>query len=121
MATERFPRRPLSLALRITVLVAMVMTVLFAVFAVLVERSMDMHFAEQDLGEIQAVAESLDAALVPAPAGDDAPALGLRLARAVAGHHGVYFSVHDAAGATLFGTVPHGLYEVARSTPVSIR
>ncbi len=118
MAIEAQPRRPLSLALRITLLVGVVMTALLSVFAVLVARSMDMHFAEQDLGEIQAVAESLDAALGPAPAADDAHALEMRLSRAVAGHHGVYFSVHDGSGATLFGTVPQGLYEVARATPV---
>lgn len=117
MTTDSTPRRPLSLALRITLLVGIVMTALLSIFAVLVARSLEMHFAEQDLGEIQAVAESLDSALGPSPATDDAPALELRLSRAVAGHHGVYFSVHDSTGATLFGTVPEGLYALARATP----
>lgn len=116
MTTDSQLRRPLSLALRITMLVGVVMTVLFSIFAVLVAKSMAMHFAEQDLGEIQAVAESLASALGPSPATDDAHALEMRLSRAVAGHHGVYFSVHDKTGARLFGTVPEGLYEVARAT-----
>jgi len=117
MATERPRRRPVSLALRITVVVGAAMTVLFVIFTALVVRSMEMHFAEQDLGEVKTVAESLAAALGPSPSTDERQELRIRLSRAVAGHHGVYFSVHDTAGAPLFGTAPQGLFEVAMSSP----
>lgn len=116
MATER-PRRPVSLALRIVALVGAVMTVLFVIFTALVEKSLEMHFAEQDLGEVRAVAASLTAALEPGPSTDDRGPLQDRLARAVAGHHGVYFSVHDASGVTLFGTAPQGLHAIASAAP----
>ncbi len=114
MATER-SRRPVSLALRITALVGAAMTVLFVIFTALVVRSMEHHFAEQDLGEVIAVAESLGAALGPNPSTDDRQALKQRLSLAVAGHHGVYFGVYDASGAVLFDTAPEGLFMVANA------
>ncbi len=48
-----------SLPLRITAMVSAAMAVLFVIFTAWVGRSMAMHFAEQDLGEVKAVAESL--------------------------------------------------------------
>lgn len=116
MPAEHLRRRPLSLALRITVLVGAAMTLLFIAFTALVVKSVAMHFAEQDLGEVRAVAESLTLALGALPSTANSGELQERLARAVAGHHGVYFSVHDGAGRTLFGTAPAGLYDVARLT-----
>ena len=112
-------RRPLSLALRITLLVSIVMAVLLSSYAVLVALSMERHFAEQDLGEIRAVVESLSSALEEARDGDEPQALERRLARAVAGHHGVYFSVSDASGRILFGTASKDLLDVAQSTAPS--
>lgn len=121
MTNSARPRRPLSLALRITLIVGLVMTALFTSFAVLVNRSMEMHFADQDFGEIEAVAESLDAALGPAPASEDAAALEQRLARAVAGHHGVFFSVRSRSGAVIYSSVPEGLDALARASPTADR
>tara|TARA_B100001105_G_scaffold192555_1_gene156619 strand:+ start:34161 stop:35585 length:1425 start_codon:yes stop_codon:yes gene_type:complete len=121
MRSEGARRRPLSLALRITAVLGVVMTALLVVFTVRVVKSMEAHFAEQDLGELQAVADSLASALGPAPAADDPRDLERRLSRAVAGHHGVYFNVRDGAGVTLFGTAPQGLLEVASSTPAADR
>jgi two-component system heavy metal sensor histidine kinase CusS len=119
MPTDRLPRRPLSLALRITAVVGVALSVVFVTFTVQIARSIEQHFVEMDLGELNAVAESLATALGPEPSAENQQALRGRLARAVAGHHGVYFSVHDAGGATLFGTTPAGLYDAARSTPAS--
>ena len=121
MRLDRAGRRPLSLSLRITVLVGAAMTVLFVIFTALVERSMAVHFAEQDLGEVRAVADSLASALGPSPATEDRLVLQGRLSRAVAGHHGVYFSVHDARGTALFETAPAGLFEVAGAGATSSR
>jgi two-component system, OmpR family, heavy metal sensor histidine kinase CusS len=117
MTTDRAQRRPLSLALRINGLVGATMTVLFVIYTALVSRSMELHFAEQDLGEIKAVAESLARALGSNPSADAQQDLQSRLSRAVAGHHGVYFGVHDASGAPLFSTAPAGLFAVASARP----
>ncbi|MEO7938574.1 MAG: histidine kinase dimerization/phospho-acceptor domain-containing protein, partial [Burkholderiaceae bacterium] len=96
------------------------MSVLFVLFTALVEQSMAMHFAEQDLGEVKAVAESLASALGASPSTDDPEMLQGRLSRAVAGHHGVYFGVFDAQGTALFETAPQGLYAVASASPTAI-
>jgi two-component system, OmpR family, heavy metal sensor histidine kinase CusS len=121
MCSEGTRRRPLSMALRITAVLGIVMTVIFVGFTARVVTSMESHFAEQDLGELQAVADSLTSALGPAPSADDPRELERRLSRAVAGHHGVYFNVSNAAGGTLFGTAPQGLLEAARSAPAAER
>ncbi len=112
-------RPPLSLSLRITCVVGAAMAALLVIFTAGVSRSLEMHFAEQDLGEIRAVAESLVRALGPSPSTDDRPAVQARLSRAVAGHHGVYFSVHDSGGVRLFGTAPQGLFETASAAPAA--
>ena len=119
MTIEHQGRRPVSLSIRITALVGTTMTALLVIFTAQVERSMAAHFAEQDLGEVMAVAESLSVALGPSPSTDDRAALQRRLSRAVAGHHGVYFGVYGASGAALFETTPQGLYAVASAEPAA--
>ena len=116
MKTER-RRRPVSLSLRITTMVGVAMTVLFVIFTALVERSMAAHFAEQDLGEVKAVAESLTSAMGSSPSTDDPQVVQGQLSRAVAGHHGVYFGVYDNRDVPLFETAPQGLYSVASAAP----
>jgi two-component system, OmpR family, heavy metal sensor histidine kinase CusS len=115
MPAEHRVRAPVSLALRITAMVGAALAGVFLVFALWIQASMAQHFKEQDLDELQAVFHSLTAALGQRPTTDDPKALQARLALAVAGHHGVFFSVHDAAGVNLFNTAPSGLDEVARS------
>lgn len=109
----------MSLGLRITAVTGLTIAALFAMFTLLVSKSLEQHFTNQDFGELQAVATSLDVALGPTPNSDDRSELELRISRAVAGHHGVYFSVHDAQGNVLHGTTPVGLYEIARLQSVA--
>ena len=59
MPTEAARRRPWSLALRITMVVSLTMSVVFATSAWLVSRSIEGHFEELDFGELLAVTESL--------------------------------------------------------------
>lgn len=115
MANER-RRRPASLAARITAIVALAMSAVLALFTWLVIESIEHHFVEQDLAELQAVAASLRAALESAPSASAPPAQ--RLSNAVAGHHGVWFSVHDANGRLLFGTAPAPLTLLTAAAPV---
>ena len=116
MPTESMRRRPLSLALRITLVVSLAMTALCVAFTLQIAHSIERHFAEQDLGELNAVAQSLTAALGSAGPTDDAQSLDSRLARAVAGHHGVYFNVRNDSGAPHYGTAPASLIDAARFT-----
>lgn len=121
MPTDRLPRRPPSLALRITTFVGLTMTAMFVIFTVQIVRSVENHFAEQDLGELRVVADSVRAAIGDAAALDDGPALDSRLARAVVGHHGVYFNVSDPRGIPHYGTAPADLVDAAQTTPATDR
>lgn len=88
-------RRPLSLALRITASAALATMLMLVLFAWQVSRSLDHHFALQDLGELQAMTQSLARALnTPVERDhltDGQPGAGASLARrlagAVMGHH----------------------------------
>ena len=117
MPAEHEARRPLSLALRITVIVALAMTSVFAVFAWKVSYSLERHFEAQDFNELQVVAESVSRALVDGAAAADSRDLEPRLAAAVKGHHGVYFQVWAEDGVNVYGTAPVDLAEVARTVP----
>ncbi len=108
-------RRPLSLAARITAVVGLVMSAVFAAFTWQVIASIEEHFVEQDLGELQAVVASLRNALEAGPPG---AAAAPRLAQAVSGHHGVWFSVQDRTGLLLHGTAPAALVARAAGAPV---
>lgn len=129
MPPEAAARRPLSLALRITASAALATTLVLVVYAWQVSRSLDRHFAQQDLGELHAVAQSLYRALTPgADSGSGAPVergtappLAGRLATAVMGHHGVYFSVTDASGAAIYGTAPAELLALSSAQAASPR
>lgn len=105
-----------SLALRITTLVGLAVSAVLVLFTLGILDSLEQHFIEQDLGELQAVADSLRQALHERGAGDDPAQLDQRLMRAVTGHHGVYFSVHDRLGRPHFGTAPEPLAGLAFST-----
>ena len=90
--------RPISLAARVTWLVAIAMTLVFLVFNWISIGSLDRHFAEMDEEELGVIARSVIRALGEVHDDGDAQALQ----RAVRGHHGVYYYVTDAAGETLY-------------------
>ncbi len=116
MPSERKRRQPLSLALRITTFVGLTMTAMFVVFTIQILYSIEDHFAEQDFGELQAVASSIRNAIGSSATLEDRQILDSRLARAVAGHHGVYFNVRDSLGVAHYGTAPSDLIDVAALT-----
>lgn len=92
-------RRPVSLALRITALTCISVALLLVLFSWGVEVSIERHFAMQDLGHMQAVAQALREPLQPPVAADAAR----RLEDAAAGHRGVDVEV-QRDGQRLFAT-----------------
>lgn len=111
-------RRPASLALRVTTLVGIAMTVVFLVFNWISVRSLERHFAEMDQDELGVVSASVIRALGEVHSGADETALY----HAVRGHHGVYYYVADAAGNTLYAAAggPDLPRFVARNDPVDL-
>ncbi|WP_428852943.1 heavy metal sensor histidine kinase [Imbroritus primus] len=112
--------RPASLALRVTLLVGVVIALVFLSFSWLVERSLEFHFAEQDAGELAAVATAVSRALAETPG--DAPLVQrqARLAGAVSGHHKVYYYVGDGQGRQVYTNGGPDLHALsARLAPVA--
>ena len=91
-------RRPASLALRVTTLVGVAMTVVFLAFNWVSDQSLRQHFAEMDGDELNVVFNSVVRALREVDSDADKTALQ----RAVRGHHGVYYYVADANGNTVY-------------------
>src|SRR3546814_17107128 len=79
-------RRPASLAVRLTASIGAVITVVLLTFGWIVERSINDHFIQQDVDELNAVVQALKRTLATLPP-DIAPAeLNQRFAHAVSGH-----------------------------------
>ena len=114
-------RRPASLALRLTVFIGSVITVLLLAFGWLIERSIDRHFVQQDVDELNAVIESVSQLLSEPEraAGDEA--LQRHLASAVSGHHNVQIRLTDSDENLLYATPHSNLKRLAGLTPSADR
>ncbi|MHB1231075.1 MAG: Cu(+)/Ag(+) sensor histidine kinase [Burkholderiales bacterium] len=115
MPADPTQRRPASLALRVTVFVGIVTTLVFLAFGWIIERSIEYHFAEQDADELRVVAQAVQQSLLSLPSGGNNLTFGRRLASAVAGHHGVFFHVADSRGRLLYATPGPDLTAIART------
>jgi two-component system heavy metal sensor histidine kinase CusS len=110
-----------SLAWRVTAFVALATTLMFITFGMVVVRSLDQHFADQDAGELAVVAESVQRVLhARAPVNSDTELLAYDLSGAVAGHHGVFFYVADVNGKQIYSNQGPDLSSVVNKlAPVS--
>lgn len=97
-------RRPASLAVRLTVSIGAVITVVLLTFGWIVERSINNHFIQQDVDELNAVVQALKHTLATLPP-DIAPAeLNQRFANAVSGHHNAQYRISSDSGAQIYAT-----------------
>ena len=110
-------RRSASLALRLTVSIGAVITVVLLTFGWIVERSIDTHFAQQDVDElnavVQAVAQSFSEPLLSATTED----IKRRLAGAVSGHHNAQFRLSDSNEKVIYATSNTDLAGFTRLVP----
>ncbi|KAA0889344.1 Cu(+)/Ag(+) sensor histidine kinase [Pusillimonas sp. ANT_WB101] len=111
------PRRPASLALRLTVSIGAVITVVLLTFGWMVARSINTHFVQQDVDELNAVVQSLAQSLAEQPIGQAPEALKRRLAGAISGHHNAQFRVSGSDGHVIYATPNANLDVFARGTP----
>ena len=84
-------RRPLSLNSRVMLFVAIAISLSLLMIGHLVQKEVERHFAEQDADELVVITRAVEKALQTAK--DQGLAPEDALARAVSGHHGVYFQV----------------------------
>lgn len=117
--TSRLRRRPLSLTARVMLFVAIAISLSLLMIGHLVQNEVERHFAEQDAGELVVITRAVEKALQTSE--DQGLAPEDTLARAVSGHHGVYFQVWDDAGRLVYGPVEEvGLSPQANTySPVS--
>ena len=108
------PHRPVSLTLRITAFVGTATTLVFLAFGWMIERSIERHFAEQDVDELRVVASSVQQSLGGVATPSDSTQVS-RLGKAVSGHHGVFFYVADANGQQLYSTPGPDLAFIAQT------
>ncbi len=110
-------QRPVSLAVRLTVSIGAVITVVLLAFGSIVERSINNHFLQQDVDELNAVVQALNHTLATLPTTITPAGLSGRLANAVSGHHNVEYRVSSDDGAQLYATPGSSLDGFARTAP----
>lgn len=111
--------RPASLALRLTVSIGAVITVVLLTFGWTVERSINDHFVQQDVDELNAVVQALQQSLSAYPVDEEPAVLRRRLASAVSGHHDAEFRISDGTGAVIYATPDSDLAEFSRLAPLA--
>lgn len=99
--TDLAKNHPMSLTMRVMLFVALATSLCLIIVGVLVQTSIENHFAEQDAEELQVVADSVIGVLQRS--GNLEPVLlAEALSLAVSGHHGVYFRVSDQDGREIY-------------------
>ena len=106
---------PASLAVRLTVTIGAVITAVLLTFGWIVERSINDHFVEQDVGELNAVVQALKHTIATLPPNIAPEALSKRFADAGSGHHNAQYSVSSDAGVEIFASPGLALSEFART------
>lgn len=97
-------RRPASLALRLTMSIGAVITVVLLSFGWIIERSINDHFIQQDVDELNAVVQTLKHALANIPKNESPSAIRDRLAKAVSGHHNAQYRLSMPSGSVIYST-----------------
>src|SRR3546814_10343589 len=86
-------RRPASLAVRLTVSIGAAITIVLLMFGWIVARSINNHFIQQDVDELNAVVQALEDVLATLPPGAQSTELSQRFAHAVSGHQNARFQI----------------------------
>lgn len=110
-------RRPVSLAVRLTVSIGAVISIVLLMFGWAVERSIDDHFVQQDVEELKAVAQALQQRLATVAPGTAPEALSAQLAQAISGHHHAQYRIASDSGERIFASAGEGLGEFAQAAP----
>ncbi|MBL4571545.1 MAG: Cu(+)/Ag(+) sensor histidine kinase [Gammaproteobacteria bacterium] len=107
--------RPASLAARVTVFVGISTTLSLIVLGFIVQRSIEAHFLQQDVGELQVVADAVHGTYAASDSNVTNMEMQLMLENAVSGHHAIYFLVADPSGAIVYATPGADLSAIAQS------
>ncbi len=108
-------RRPLSLVVRLTVSIGAVITAVLLTFGWMMERSINNHFVQQDVDELNSVVQALQYLLATVPADIPADELHQRLASVVTGHRNAQYQIRTESGSLIYSTPGFNLDTFART------
>ncbi|MCF6230533.1 MAG: heavy metal sensor histidine kinase [Gammaproteobacteria bacterium] len=106
-------KRPISLTYRLTLFFSIAATVVFLTFGWLIERSINEHFAQEDIKELKVIAQAVERALTTRhtnPSG-----IKQRLDDILIGHHGPLLHIKTPAGETLYRSPGPDLLSITES------
>lgn len=110
-------RRPLSLALRLTLLFGIVSSIVFPVFGFVIFQSTENHFKEQDSDELKDITIAVQGALSERPTPHDITLLKRRFDDILVGHHNASLHVVGPDGQTLYASPDPDLSAVLTRQP----
>jgi len=92
--------RPMSITFRVVLFVAITAFFSLSLIGTLINSSIDHHFTQQDIGELEVINHSIETVL--SQQHNSQEQLVAYLSKAVVGHHGVYFQVNTDAGTLIY-------------------
>ncbi len=96
-------KRPISLTYRLTLFFSIAATVVFLAFGWLIERSINEHFAQEDIKELKVIAQAVERALTTRHTNFNQPnSIQQRLDDILIGHHGPLLYIKTPAGEILY-------------------
>jgi len=108
----------MSITFRVVLFVAITAVFSLSVIGTLINSAIEHHFAQQDIGELRVINQSVETTLsqqhkakVP---------LASSLSKAVVGHHGVYFQVNSPTGALIYSNSPRDFSDLILTLPASL-
>ncbi|OWT65588.1 Cu(+)/Ag(+) sensor histidine kinase [Candidimonas nitroreducens] len=107
-------RRPASLAIRLTVSIGAAIVIVLLTFGWIVERSINNHFVQQDVDELNAVVQALEQTLATLPPETAPTELRQRFAHAVSGHHNAQFQIISSTGSLIYASPGSNLGRFSR-------
>lgn len=111
------PRRPLSLALRLTLFIGLATTLVFITFGLFMVRSVEQHFAEQDAIELQSVVNDITKLMQCSCNNDEM--LAQKINRMVTDHANIFIRVTNAKGIVIYATEGPDLSKIAQQVPAN--
>lgn len=99
-------------------MVGIATTISLLALGMFVQRSIELHFVEQETEELKVIADSVRTSLALSAPYSEHTQLADELEGAVAGHHGVFFLVADESNSIIYATPGPDLLNVANSIDV---
>lgn len=116
-------RRPLSLALRLTLLFGVAAAIVFPGFGLLILQSTERHFVAEDSDELMVVADAVGDLVLETPTVRELGALDQRFADILIGHHNAALRLERADGQVVYASpgpdlAPMSVSDLDQDSPI---